>query len=219
MVFSDAGSGYGWRRAWPRRPRGSTGGARASRSSGAEGPPGDPGPTGATGATGSTGPPGADGTDGADGATGPPGAPGATGPTGPTGATGDPGPQGIQGPAGVPSYALSTFTLTGTGFSGTAPTATVTYVKIGRQVTLHIPDLAGTSNAGTFTLTGLPAALASVGTYRLACQVQDNGALSYGLLILNGTAIDLYTTAGYGGWTASGAKGLFNPMLSYVSAT
>ena len=45
-----------------------------------------------------------------------------------------------------------------TGFTG-AVTATVRYVKVGRLVTLPVPTLTGTSNATTFTVTGLPVAL------------------------------------------------------------
>lgn len=50
-----------------------------------------------------------------------------------------------------------TFTISTTGFSGTAPSGTAKYQKIGNMVILNIPALSGTSNSTAFTLTGLPA--------------------------------------------------------------
>ena len=57
------------------------------------------------------------------------------------------------------TYEEGTFTLTATGFSGTPPSGTASYVRVGKQVTINLPSLSGTSNATTFTVTGLPVAL------------------------------------------------------------
>ena len=59
-----------------------------------------------------------------------------------------------------PDYVSDTFTITATGFSGTV-NGTASYVKVGALVSLWLPTLSGTSNAGTMTLTGIPAAIQS----------------------------------------------------------
>ena len=48
-------------------------------------------------------------------------------------------PQGIQGRPACRATTEGTFTVTATGFSGTAPTGTARYVRIGKQVTLFLP--------------------------------------------------------------------------------
>lgn len=115
------------------------------------------------------------------------------------------------------SYEEGSFTVTATGFSGTAPSVTARYVRVGKQVTLYIPDVQGTSNGPTFTLTGLPGGLASTGVFRAACQVADNGILLFGMMLLNGTSIEIFAGPSYNGWTASGEKALLNPVFVYIT--
>lgn len=175
---------------------------------GPEGPQGDPGPTGATGSTGATG------ATGAPGATGPEGPQGDPGPTGATGATGSQGPQGIQGiqgPAGVPSYTTDTFTVTATGFSGTAPSGTARWVQIGAQVTVMLPNITGTSNAITCTLTGLPVGLRPTGDTACWGTLRDSGAYLAGIVYIKATGVIELYTANFGAFTASGTKGLYGP--------
>lgn len=54
--------------------------------------------------------------------------------------------------------ARGSFTATGTGFTAN-PTGTAVYSITNNVVTLFIPTLTGTSNATSFTITGLPAAI------------------------------------------------------------
>ena len=221
----------------PPGPQGEQGEPGPAGPPGPEGPQGDPGPTGATGSAGATGPAGPQGDPGPTGATGAPGATGPTGPEGPpgpegdagptgaTGATGSQGPQGIQGPqgdpgpAGVPSYVADSFTVTATGFSGTAPSDTAHSTKVGRLVTIAFPYLNGTSNAATFTVTGLPAALWPLIRVRFAVSIADNASNVLGIMIVDtdGT-ITLYRD-NYGGFVASGGKALNEPSIVYSAAS
>ena len=119
------------RRAWLDPPvllarKGTPAHKAASDLQGRRGTRGQPGGRGCKALPGDTGPPGPTGPQGTTGATGLPGDPGATGATGPQGATGatrrhrparPPGTAGYPGPAGVPSYAEGTFTVTVTGMS------------------------------------------------------------------------------------------------------
>lgn len=119
----------------------------------------------------------------------------------------------------MPSYEEGTFTATATGFSGTAPSGTARYVRVGKQVTLRLPVLSGTSNASSLTITGVPAGLAAVaGDTFYVVLLQDNGAFQTGLLVLNGTTLILYATPGFAGFTPSGAKGLFGTVLTWLLA-
>jgi hypothetical protein len=108
------------------------------------------------------------------------------------------------------------FTVTATGFAGTV-SGTARAIQIGKQVTLHLPDLTGTSNATTFTVTGLLAGLAGAGVVRIPSMAQDNGAtFQLGLFALIGTALTVYSSMALGAWTASGTKSLYPPSFTYL---
>ena len=121
------------------------------------------------------------------------------------------------GTAATQTYTEGTFTVTATGFSGTAPSGTATYVRVGKLVTVQMPDLSGTSNAATFTVTGWPGGLLpSTAFYRFFPVVQDNGVVLAGFAYLAGGVLNVNTTVGGAGWTASGAKALYSPTLTYL---
>lgn len=121
------------------------------------------------------------------------------------------------------SYQTGTFTIGSTGFVSN-PSATATYVIFfNRIVHLFIPPIGpSTSNATTFTLTGLPPAIVSQfgGSGTLQEQeagVFDNGAEASGqfLLAFNSNVIQMEKNANLGGWTASGLKGVGNQIVTY----
>jgi hypothetical protein len=114
------------------------------------------------------------------------------------------------------TYEEGEFTVTGTGFSGTAPSGTARYVRVGKQATLTFPDVTGTSNATTMTMTGLPASLAVAGVVRVLPAVSYNGAGQLGMLQLYGTTMELYSSPAFGPWLATGTKGLISTAISYV---
>ena len=64
--------------------------------------------------------------------------------------------------------------MTATGY-GSAVTGTARYTQVGALVTLHLPQLSGTSNAETMTLTGLPGALQPMLPLEQVVAVQDAG--------------------------------------------
>lgn len=110
-----------------------------------------------------------------------------------------------------------TFTITGTGFTAN-PTPTARYIVIGKKVGLYIPQVSGTSNATTFTLTGLPAAIQPTLDSHHPVRITDNSVQALGLLRMNAgsTTIDLFSTVAAGAWTAANTKTLFPMLVSYA---
>lgn len=108
-----------------------------------------------------------------------------------------------------------TYTASATGFSGTAPSVTYTWSRIGKHVTVVIPLFSGTSNSTSMTLP-LPSYLVptSLATNQnnLYPRPLDNGtvATDIGLCwVVSGTsAIIFRKTPGGSTWTASGTKGI-----------
>jgi hypothetical protein len=114
------------------------------------------------------------------------------------------------------------FTPGFTGFSAN-PTVVARYVVIGKRCFISIfTSSAGTSNATTFTITGLPVASAntSIDYYGSGFGV-DNGSATITTIILppNSTTISLYKGTANGGstWTGSGQK-YVNFQFSYEIA-
>ncbi len=107
--------------------------------------------------------------------------------------------------------ATGSFTITGTGFAA-APTATATYKIIKGVVYLFIPTAAitGTSNATSFTLTGLPAAITPAQTKGLPLVLcVDAGNPTWGSVSVSNTGVISFNKTGLGAsWTASGTKTL-----------
>jgi hypothetical protein len=105
-----------------------------------------------------------------------------------------------------------TFTITYTGMVGV--TGTAVWARMGNLVTLFFPAATGTSNAATFTATGLPAAIHPTRTqaFPLATFCMEDGgfigggasAQFYASIASSGTV----TFNNSLGWTASGTKGV-----------
>jgi hypothetical protein len=124
----------------------------------------------------------------------------------------------------VPSQTVSqttgTFTATLTGCT-TAPTYTVSWIKIGRLVTLTMPDgyISATSNATTKTLTGVPAGLIPQVSQSVIVGASDNGsAYQVGLAIMAAATglINLYPNASGAAWTAAGALNVRAFSMTYM---
>ena len=125
------------------------------------------------------------------------------------------------GDESLSEYDEGTFTATLTGCT-TSPTANVTYVKVGRMVTISIPTLTGTSNTTACTLTGMPAALyAAVANVSQHARVIDNGNnVTTGVMIMGATGtITMFTTAAGGAFTNSGTKGVDAVSITYATAS
>ncbi len=115
------------------------------------------------------------------------------------------------------TYSLSgSFTITGTGFT-VNPTGTAIYTVTNGQVSLYVPSLTGTSNATTFTLTGLPACISPTSVRRMyAVDAVDNGVAVYAMPYWDGAAIQLGNGHQGVAWTNSGTKTLSSGVvLSY----
>lgn len=115
------------------------------------------------------------------------------------------------------TYNEGSFTFTATGMT-TSPTGTAAFTRFGSGVILSIPAIVGTSNATTFTLTGLPAEIIPASANqacRGVCQdagveanctvrISTAGAVTLLIEAVNGgTTVVPYSS----GWTNSGIKG------------
>jgi len=118
------------------------------------------------------------------------------------------------------SQRYNTVTLTSTDFTTTI-TVTGRYTLQGKQVTLMIPDFSGTSNVTTFSITGLPAALAPPFLFTAMVKVLDDGNILHGVVRID-TAIPALISVSpsptLAAWTASGTKTLKATTLSWILA-
>ena len=116
-----------------------------------------------------------------------------------------------------PAEVSGSFTLTGTGFSGTAPSVTCAYKRNGSVVTLKIDSFAtfrGTSNSTSFGGSGVPTAIRPSTTSGVQyAHLRDNGSNIEGSMAVgsDGT-ITFYNGVSPTGFTSSGEKGLGNRL-------
>jgi hypothetical protein len=96
-------------------------------------------------------------------------------------------------------------------------TGTGAYARAGNLVQILLPDLSGTSNATTLTVTGIPAALTPTRTVRTWAALSDNGVFLTGVARMNAgvTTVTLFTSLAGAGFVASGTKGVFSLGLQY----
>jgi hypothetical protein len=122
------------------------------------------------------------------------------------------------GGALLDTYVEGSFTATGTGFA-TPPTGTARYVQLGKLVVLYLPDLQQTSNATTFTVTGLPAGLTPPLNSWHWAPITDNGIDAFGFVQLIATDAVLHVFSGLSlTFTNSGAKRLYPVTIPYLFA-
>lgn len=113
-----------------------------------------------------------------------------------------------------------TFTFTLTGFTAN-PTATATWSRVGKLVTINLALASATSNATTMTLTGVPAAIqpSTVDQVATISSAEDSGANTVAAVAIthaSGTWT-LYKGVYGGAWTGSGTKGLAGAAtFSYI---
>lgn len=129
----------------------------------------------------------------------------------------------------VASVVSGFFNGTWTGFATSPFTTQLNYTKIqepgGRGIIhLSIPGLLATSDATTWTITGLPAVIAPADGTTAPIIVRDNGVDAAGVVFLTTGAPTVLTFGkGFaaGGFTASGSKGLPSQYitLTYTGAT
>jgi hypothetical protein len=120
-----------------------------------------------------------------------------------------------------------TFTITYTGFTSSV-TGTAHWTRVGNLVILLLPAGTGTSNAATFTATGLPSAIQPSSSQHVA-----HAGLAEGVFENNSgetEPVDILLTgasgtitfgwtgiAGANSWTSSGTKGLLVPItIAYL---
>ena len=111
-----------------------------------------------------------------------------------------------------------TFTGTLTGMTATVNT-TCTFFRIGKFVAIFLGVGAGTSNATTFTMTGLPAELQpAANTYVCGgVSLENNGLSVLGSADISPSGtISFYNGAFGATWTSSGAKGMNNGLVYYL---
>lgn len=111
-----------------------------------------------------------------------------------------------------------TFTITGTGFTAN-PTSTAKYKVVNGIVNLYViqNSMSGTSNATTFTLTGLPVAIRPTAVHVVSTvQAQNNSLTVLGSASINpGGSITLGNGTLGGAWTNAGTKGLYTTEFNW----
>lgn len=117
--------------------------------------------------------------------------------------------------ASVQSVQSGTFGVFATGFVD-PPTGQATYMRIGRQVILLLPDLVGVSNSTTFTIEGLPSVLECPTQVRTFALITNNAVFGTGLVQIDRLAVTLYATNQLGPWAATGQKGYFQTPIIYL---
>ena len=114
--------------------------------------------------------------------------------------------------------ATGTVTLTATGFT-TSPTAVCYYCVSNGAVTLSTSTaIIATSNATTYTLTGLPTILSPVHEQSGLIQVMDVASWTVGMWDISPSASKIVfgkTLSGIGGFTSSNSKGSTNFTINY----
>jgi hypothetical protein len=111
-----------------------------------------------------------------------------------------------------------TFTGTLTGMTATVNT-TCTFFRIGKFVAIFLGVGAGTSNATTFTMTGLPAEFQpAANTYVCGgVSLENNGLSVLGSADISPSGtISFYNGAFGATWTSSGTKGMNNGLVYYL---
>jgi hypothetical protein len=122
---------------------------------------------------------------------------------------------------GASSPTSGVFTLTGVGFSGTAPTMPATWRMLGQIVTLHFDStgINATSNSTAFQLSGLPVALIpTFATQEFRVGAIDNSAEvnDASIQVRSDGTLRLLRTGSETGWTASGNKGFGAATITYL---
>lgn len=119
-----------------------------------------------------------------------------------------------------------TFTAGTTG--ATSATASCAWKRVGKMVTIEIGGFTGTGTAGTFTLTGIPAAIQPPTTAQNSPVVnaEDNTVQTFAIIGINAASsswtLFKVTNGGSGNglsssaWTSSGTKGLSAVSFSYM---
>jgi len=131
---------------------------------------------------------------------------------------------GINDPASVLGFTTGSFVASFTGFSGTAPTATINYTVLGNVVTVATQGafVGGTSNATTFTLTQVPSAIQppTLTQFVPIWYAENNGATATEPIFMEVVAAssswNLGLSASSNSWTASGTKGIEGFTFSYI---
>lgn len=116
-----------------------------------------------------------------------------------------------------PAQVSGSFTATGTGFSGTAPTTTYRYIRDRNGAILNGALISGTSNATTFTITGVPATIRPSAVIEAHVGIMNNTVNSFGQATIqtDGTITVSFENNAAGGWTAAGLKRLYGFSIAY----
>jgi hypothetical protein len=134
-------------------------------------------------------------------------------------AASDPHPGYLTAAEGNAAYApiqtTGTYTAAFTGTT-TDPAPTIRWSLVGAHVDLYIPQSSATSNATSFTITGMPAGVRPARAQTMLCRVQDNGTVSIGIVSI-GTDGTLTFGLGVTGavFTNTGTKGVELQTLGY----
>lgn len=121
---------------------------------------------------------------------------------------------GVAVAGATTSTGISTFTFNGIAGS---PTGNMEWWTIGNFAFIQLGSVTGTSNATTFTITGVPAQIQPNATCNIPVPVwtvRDNGVLLANVQAsITGGTITMNAASAGNGWTASGNKGVVGTFV------
>tara|TARA_R110000868_G_scaffold32893_1_gene119722 strand:+ start:226 stop:828 length:603 start_codon:yes stop_codon:yes gene_type:complete len=120
--------------------------------------------------------------------------------------------------AGLGSVVLtaeSSFTASTTGLTAVV-TGTISTTRAGNVVTLSNPNIFGTSNSGTFTLTGMPSTLWPNAERRVVTRIYDNSTHAIGYVIIGTNGVMTFSTASEVPFTIINGKGAMASSITYM---
>lgn len=119
----------------------------------------------------------------------------------------------------LPPFTTSgSFTITGGGFSGTAPSATAQWQVTGLVATVFLPTISAPSNATNFSLSGFPSNLTTITTTQ-QCPIavaEDNSTVLWSGVSVIAAPTSTWIVTKSGPWTASGDKGFDAQSITYL---
>lgn len=120
-----------------------------------------------------------------------------------------------DGTWGAPATNYS-YTGTATGMT-TSPTGTIYYTRVGDLVTMNFPNITGTSNVTTFTITGGPTTMRPSSERRCVVTLSDNSVGYFGTANIQSTGtIEFYLGSTNTIFTNAGGKGVLECSISYT---
>ena len=108
------------------------------------------------------------------------------------------------------------FTASSTGLTATL-TGTAYATKTGNSIILNLPNVNGTSNSDSFSLTGMPTSLRPAVQQIVVARIYDNSVHSIGIAVIKTDGVIDFYTGALGVFAITGGKGSTGTTVCYIS--